>query len=35
GKILKSPTYSDVDLSSFVEQAKASAMYEMIKNNCR
>ncbi|MDD0465060.1 hypothetical protein PS005_24985, partial [Shigella sonnei] len=25
GKILKSPTYSDVDLSSFVEQAKASA----------
>ncbi|HBL6848900.1 TPA: nucleoside triphosphate pyrophosphohydrolase family protein [Escherichia coli] len=35
GKILKSPTYSDVDLSSFVEQAKASAMYEMIKSNCR
>ena len=31
GKILKSPTYSDVDLSSFVEQAKASAMYGMIK----
>ncbi|HBN4362205.1 TPA: phosphoribosyl-ATP pyrophosphohydrolase, partial [Escherichia coli O25b:H4-ST131] len=31
GKILKSPTYSDVDLSSFVEQAKASAMYGMFK----
>ncbi|EPH9893917.1 phosphoribosyl-ATP pyrophosphohydrolase, partial [Enterobacter hormaechei subsp. hoffmannii] len=31
GKILKSPTYSDVDLTRFVEKAKASSLYEMVK----
>ncbi|CHL14840.1 Uncharacterised protein [Salmonella enterica subsp. enterica serovar Typhi] len=35
GKILKSPTYSDVDLTRFVEKAKASSLYEMVKNNCK
>ncbi|HCT7445615.1 TPA: phosphoribosyl-ATP pyrophosphohydrolase [Klebsiella variicola subsp. variicola] len=32
GKILKSPTYSDVDLSHFLEQAQASSLYEVVKN---
>ncbi|HID7516246.1 TPA: phosphoribosyl-ATP pyrophosphohydrolase, partial [Enterobacter hormaechei] len=31
GKILKSPTYSDVDLTRFVEKAKTSSLYEMVK----
>lgn len=31
GKILKSPTYSDVDLTAFVAQAKSSAMYDEVK----
>ena len=35
GKILKSPTYSDVDLTCFVEKAKSSSLYEMVKNNCK
>ncbi|EPQ4529799.1 phosphoribosyl-ATP pyrophosphohydrolase, partial [Klebsiella pneumoniae] len=33
GKILKSPTYSDVDLSRFLEQAQASSLYEVVKNS--
>ncbi|ALB52935.1 hypothetical protein [Cronobacter sakazakii] len=33
GKILKSPTYSDVDLTPFVEKAKTSALYEVVKNH--
>ncbi|ELY2672475.1 phosphoribosyl-ATP pyrophosphohydrolase [Cronobacter sakazakii] len=33
GKILKSPTYSDVDLTPFVENAKTSALYEVVKNH--
>lgn len=33
GKILKSPTYSDVYLSRFLEQAQASSLYEVVKNS--
>ncbi|EOE5646696.1 phosphoribosyl-ATP pyrophosphohydrolase, partial [Cronobacter sakazakii] len=33
GKILKSPTYSDVDLTPFVEKAKTSELYEVVKNH--
>ncbi|HEC8800989.1 TPA: phosphoribosyl-ATP pyrophosphohydrolase [Salmonella enterica subsp. enterica serovar Muenchen] len=32
GKILKSPTYSDVDLSRFVQKAKSSSLYDVVKN---
>lgn len=31
GKILKSPTYSDVDLSRFVDKAMTSSLYEAVK----
>ncbi|WBM72957.1 phosphoribosyl-ATP pyrophosphohydrolase (plasmid) [Buttiauxella sp. WJP83] len=33
GKILKSPTYSDVDLTRFIDQAESSSLYEVVKNH--